>query len=306
MTKIDDARKILHALGMPERQQADLCCYALLAMCNMGLKDKWQDASNKWVRIHDVLKFINVNCGVFYAENSRESIRKQAMHKFRDAALAEENGMPTNSPNYRYRITDEALRLIRTYGSCDWEDKLILFRQQHAELVCMYASKREMQKLPIKINSASFMFSSGKHNELQKAIIEEFAPRFAPSCECLYVGDSAKRDLYKNTEKLAELGFEITLHDIMPDVVLYRSDADWLYFIEAVTSAGPMTPERKSNICKMTERVKCGKIFITAFPNFKVFKKFSDALAWDTEVWLSDMPDHMIHLNGDKFLGPRM
>ena len=40
-------------------------------------------------------------------------------------------------------------------------------------------------------------------------------------------------------------------------------------------------------------------------PDFKTFKKFSESLAWETEVWIADMPDHMIHLNGDKFLGPR-
>lgn len=111
--------------------------------------------------------------------------------------------------------------------------------------------------------------------------------------------------MYKNTVKLAELGFEITLHDKMPDVVLYRADKDWLYFIEAVCSVGPMDPERVLNIEQMTQNVHSGKIYITAFPDFKTFKKFSESLAWETEVWLSEMPDHMIHLNGDKFMGPR-
>ena len=66
--------------------------------------------------------------------------------------------------------------------------------------------------------------SPGKHNELQKAIIEEFAPRFAPNSECLYVGDTTEKDLVKNVDKLRELGFEITLHDKMPDVVLYSEE----------------------------------------------------------------------------------
>ena len=55
----------------------------------------------------------------------------------------------------------------------------------------------------------------------------------------------------------------------------------------------------------MTKNVTAGKIFVTAFQNFAVFKKFSDSLAWETEVWISEMPDHMIHMNGDKFMGPR-
>lgn len=152
---------------------------------------------------------------------------------------------------------------------------------------------------------ASFTFSPGKHNELQKSIIEEFAPRFAPTAECLYVGDTIQKDLVKNIEKLSELGFEITLHDKMPDVVLYRQDKDWIYFIESVTSVGPMDPKRIVEIEAMTQNVKSGRIYVTAFLDFSTFKKFSEQLAWETEVWIADMPDHMIHLNGDKFLGPR-
>ena len=162
-----------------------------------------------------------------------------------------------------------------------------------------------MQKMPVKINGADFSFSAGSHNQLQKAIIEELAPRFAPHSECLYVGDTTEKDMVKNVEKLKQLGFEITLHDKMPDVVLYREDKDWIYFIEAVTSVGPMNPKRIDEISAMTQNVKSGKVFITAFLDFKTYKKFSEELAWETEVWIADMPDHMIHLNGDKFLGPR-
>lgn len=162
-----------------------------------------------------------------------------------------------------------------------------------------------MEMMPVKINQEELNFSPGKHNELQKAIIEEFAPRFAPNAECLYVGDTIKKDLIKNVEKLSNLGFEITLHDKMPDVVLYCEDKNWIYFIEAVTSVGPMSPQRIIEIEEMTKGVKAGKIHITAFPDFSTYKKFSEDLAWETEVWLSELPDHMIHLNGDKFMGPR-
>ena len=162
-----------------------------------------------------------------------------------------------------------------------------------------------MKKMPVKINNKDFTFSPGKHNQLQKAIIEEFAPRFAPNSECLYVGDTIEKDMVKNTEKLSRLGFEITLHDKMPDVVLYREDKNWIYFVESVTSVGPMDPKRILEIESMTNNVTAGKIYVTAFLDFSTFKKFSEQLAWETEVWIADMPDHMIHLNGDKFLGPR-
>ena len=159
--------------------------------------------------------------------------------------------------------------------------------------------------MPVKINESEFTFSPGKHNELQKAIIEEFAPRFAPNSECLYVGDTVEKALVKDEGKLRELGFSITLHDKMPDVVLYSAEKNWLYFIEAVTSVGPMEPKRIKEIEEMTINVALEKIYVTAFLDFKTFKKFSESLAWETEVWIADIPDHMIHLNGDKFIGPR-
>ena len=172
--------------------------------------------------------------------------------------------------------------------------------ENHDSLVDLYASKRTMRKMPVKINGEDFTFSPGKHNQLQKAIIEEFSPRFAPNSECLYVGDTTEKDLVKNVDKLRALGFEITLHDKMPDVVLYSEDKDWLYFIESVTSVGPMKPKRIKEIEEMTTGVTAGKIYVTAFLDFKTFKHFSEFLAWETEVWIADMPDHMIHLNGDR------
>lgn len=305
MAKIDEARAFLQAVGMPQAQQTDLCCYVLLAMADIRPDTLWKDATNGWIRIHDILQFTGANYSVTYAENSRETFRKQALHHFRNAALIEDNGKATNSPNYRYRFTEEALVLVKAIGTAGWDTALEKFLSSHDKLVNVYASKKKMQKMPVKINDEEFTFSPGKHNELQKAIIEEFAPRFAPNSECLYVGDTTEKDLVKNTAKLKELGFAITLHDKMPDVVLYREDKDWIYFVESVTSVGPIDPKRIIEITEMTKDVTAGKVFVTAFLDFKTYKKFSETLAWETEVWLAEMPDHMIHLNGDKFLGPR-
>ena len=305
MSKIEEAKEILCALRVPAKQQNNMCCCVLLALADLKEEQPWNSASNSWIRIHDVIAFANGNYGTTYAENSRETFRKEAIHHFRNAAFIEDNGNVTNSPKYCYRLTEEMLELIKSFGTDGWAENLNRFIANHDSLIDLYASKRKMRKMPVRINGAEFTFSSGKHNQLQKAIIEEFAPRFAPDSECLYVGDTTAKDLVKNEEKLHELGFEITLHDKMPDVVLYSESKNWLYFIEAVTSVGPMEPKRIKEINEMTEGVTAGKIFITAFLDFKTFKKFSDSLAWETEVWIADMPDHMIHLNGDKFIGPR-
>lgn len=305
MSKLEEAKDILNQLKVPQKQQSDLCGYVILAMADIKKNDEWGNATNQWIRIHDVIRYIREFYGISYAENSRETFRKQAMHHFRNAAFIEDNGKATNSPNYRYRLTDEMLSVVKSYQSKKWENERDNFLKSHNNLIDIYRSKKAMQKMPVKINGSNFSFSPGKHNHLQKLIIEEFAPRFAENSECLYVGDTIQKDLVKNEERLKELGFEITLHDKMPDVVLYSEDKHWIYFIESVTSVGAMEPKRIKEIEEMTQRVSAGKIYVTAFLDFKTFKKFSESLAWETEVWIADMPDHMIHLNGDRFLGPR-
>ena len=303
--KIEETREFLQTIGMPKAQQADICCYVILAMAGIKPDMSWSEATNEWIRIHDIIQFVNTFYGMSYAENSRETFRKQALHRFRTAALIEDNGKATNSPNYRYRLTEETIKILRTMETPAWKEAIKRFLCYHEKLIDLYASKKKMTMMPVNINGESFKFSAGKHNELQKAIIEEFAPRFAPNSECLYVGDTIEKDLVKNVEKLKELGFEITLHDKMPDVVLYREDKNWIYFVESVTSVGPMDPKRILEITEMTKDVTAGKIFVTAFLDFKTYKKFAEELAWETEVWIAEMPEHMIHLNGDRFMGPR-
>ena len=303
--KIEETREFLQTIGMPKAQQADICCYVILAMAGVKPDMSWSEATNEWIRIHDIIQFVNTFYGMSYAENSRETFRKQALYRFRTAALIEDNGKATNSPNYRYRLTEETIKILITMETLAWKESIKRFLYYHEKLIDLYASKKKMTMMPVNINGESFKFSAGKHNELQKAIIEEFAPRFAPNSECLYVGDTIEKDLVKNVEKLKELGFEITLHDKMPDVVLYREDKNWIYFVESVTSVGPMDPKRILEITEMTKDVTAGKVFVTAFLDFKTYKKFAEKLAWETEVWIAEMPEHMIHLNGDRFMGPR-
>lgn len=309
MDKINIIKQLLKEVGMPVKQQSDLCSLTILAMAGLHKNDKFTIASNEWMRIHDIISYIKENYNVRYAENSRETFRKQAIHHFRNAALIEDNGKPTNSPNTKYRLTEEFLPVLQNYEDSYKKNtdnkELKQFLKKHTKLIELYASKKKMKKMPVRINDKDYTFSPGKHNKLQKAIIEEFAPRFAPESECLYVGDTTNKDMVKNTEKMKGIGFDITLHDKMPDVVLYKEDENWLYFIEAVDSVGPISSDRIRDIEQMTQNVKAGKIYVTAFLNFDKYKKFSKELAWETEVWIADTPDHMIHLNGDKFLGPR-
>lgn len=305
MDKLNLVRSFLGAIGMPKKQQSDVCCYTILAMAGIRPKTSWAKASNEWIRIHDIIQFINQYYRASYAENSRETFRKQALHAFREAAIVEDNGLATNSPNYRYRLTEETLSVLSCLDSDTWLEQVNLFLAYHDKLIDKYASKKRITKQLVKINEIDYSLSTGLHNKLQKLVIEEFVPRFAPDVKCLYLGDTVDKALVKDAETLQALGFDITIHDKLPDIVLYSEGRKWLYFIEAVTSVGPMSPQRILDIKAMIKNVEAGAIYVTAFMDLRTYKRFITELAWDTEVWIAELPDHMIHLNGDKFIGPR-
>jgi len=309
MSKLEEAKGILSAVGMPKAQTNDRSAYVLLALSNLREGTPWQKATRSEMRIVDVMNFMQVHYGKEYKPNTRETIRKDTIHQFVDAAVAERNtdsaNRPTNSPNYCYCLTFEMLSLVQSYGTRKWQTQLKGFISEKGTLIERYKQQRDLVRVPVVVNGQEFQLSAGEHNALQKAIIEEFAPRFASGSEVLYVGDTENKDLLKNREVLEQLGVEITDHDKLPDVVLYTSKNGWLYFVEAVTSVGAISVKRMEEINAMTVECTAGKIFVTVFPDKKTYKRFVDQLAWETEVWIAQDPDHMIHLNGDMFIGPR-
>lgn len=309
MSKLDEAKDILSAIGMPKEQTNDRSAYVLLSLANIKNSDAWADAKTTSLRIVDIMNFMAENYGKIYKPNTRETIRKSTIHQFVEGAVIEKNiderDRPTNSPNYRYSLTDEMLCLIKTYGTNKWQEELSKFIQEKGRLVEKYSQLRDSVRIDVKVNNQNLSFSPGAHNNLQKLIVESFIQNFAKNAEVLYVGDTEDKDLVRDIDKLSSLGVIITEHDKLPDIILYSEEKNWLYFIEAVTSVGPISVKRMGEIEKMTESSNCGKIYVTAFPDRTIYKKFIDQLAWDTEVWIADAPEHMIHLNGDKFIGPR-
>ncbi len=175
-----------------------------------------------------------------------------------------------------------------------------LFEQNEAEKV-----KRELINPLNNLNGKELKLSAGKHNILQAAIVQHFASRFINNGVVLYLGDTANKNLYLDETVLNELGIPIDQHSKLPDVVIFDKEKRWLFLIEAVTSHGPVSPKRLLELEEFLKNCKVGKVYVSAFPDFSEFKKHSTNIAWETEVWLMDAPDHMIHFNGDKFIGPR-
>lgn len=319
MTKIEEAKKILEAMGLPKRQQNERSALTLLALCNLKAKDNWSNAkavsmsvvgNKENAKYAGIMRFIAEHYNKPYAENSRETFRRQTLHQFVQAGIVDHNPdnpeLPTNSKDNHYQITQEALKVIKSFNTKNWNNEIKYFKENVGLLREKYYKKRELRKIPVKLKDGTeLIFSPGKHNEVQIAVIQEFAARFAPGCDLLYVGDTARKDLYMDKKGLEKMGIPISDHSKLPDVVLYDKKKKWLFLIEAVTSHGPVSPKRIVELELMLKNCNAGKIYVTAFPDFKEFKRHTSDIAWETEVWIVSFPDHMIHFNGDKFMGPR-
>lgn len=89
-----------------------------------------------------------------------------------------------------------------------------------------------------------------------------------------------------------------------PDVIIHDQERDWLFLFDAVESRRHMDEARREKLA--AQFTSCGKglVFFSAFADRDAFSRFAESIAWETEVWIADEPDHMIHYNGERFLGP--
>jgi hypothetical protein len=310
MSKIEESQEILRALGLPAAQQNEMSALTLLALCGIKETDKWSDADCQSLGVtKGIMSFVADAYNKNYAPNTRETFRRQVLHQFVQGRIADYNpdepDLPVNSPKAHYAISDIALSVIRRYGTNEWEAALADFKGKVVTLTEAYEKERSMTLIPVTVEGKEIKLSAGKHNELQAAVIEQFAPRFAGGAKVLYLGDTANKGLYVDKEGLAIINILISEHSKLPDIVIYDELKEWLFLIEVVTSHGPVSPKRILELEDFLKDSKVGKIYVTAFPDKSEFRKHIADIAWETEVWIADNPDHMIHFNGDKFIGPR-
>lgn len=209
----------------------------------------------------------------------------------------------TNNPTRGYALNPMFAKLLKSYGTTQWVTELETYKEQVKLLKEELERKRDLEKIPVKLPSGIDLFlSAGEHNVLQKHIVEDFLSRFGMGAEVLYIGDTSDKYLYKNEDVLEQIGFFTLEHEELPDVVAYSKEKNLLFLIEAVHSAGPMDEIRVIKLKKQMENCTATPIFVTTFLNKKDFRKWVTDIAWESEVWIADSPEHMIHFNGYKFL----
>jgi hypothetical protein len=309
VNSLEAARKILDELGLPRAQRNERSALTLLALLDLQPGKAWSKAASPLVGITPIMDWVRANYGKNYAPNTRETVRRQTMHQFVQAGLVRYNpdkpDRAVNSPHAVYQISEPALSLFQTYGSRQWPKALSSFRSRARSLADQFANERAMTLIPVRIaDDKEISLSPGEHSELIRSIIESFAPRFAAGSTLIYVGDTGDKSSYFQEEMLAALGVTVDRHGKMPDVVIHDVDRNWLLLIESVTSHGPVNAKRHEELLQLFGEAKCGLVFVTAFPSRSIMARYLADIAWETEVWTADAPSHLIHFNGERYLGP--
>ncbi|TLU84788.1 MAG: restriction endonuclease [Chlorobium sp.] len=309
IVRIAEATKILLSIGLPRAQQNERSALCLLALLDLTPDKGWALADNPLLGITPIMDWVREHYLKDYAPNSRETFRRQTMHQFLDAGIVQYNpDMPdrsVNSPKAVYQIESATLELIRSFGTKQWREKLNEYFGQRETLLSRYAKEREQNRIPVKVaGDFKITLSPGEHSDLIRAIIEDFASRFAPGSVLVYAGDTGEKWGYFDAVLLSELGVDVDSHGKMPDVILYDTERNWLFLIEAVTSHGPVDPKRHAELSKLFITSKAGLVYVTAFKNRTVMARYLSEIAWETEGWVADSPSHLIHFNGERFRGP--
>ena len=308
--KIKQAQQILTALGLPPAQLNARSAMCLLALCDLKPRTVWKNAGAPLIGITPIMEFAAAQyMDKPYAPNTRETIRRQTMHQFCAAGIAlynpDDPGRAVNSPKAVYQISPEALALVRSFGGRQWQRNLADFLDRNTSLARRYARPRKLAGIAVKIgNFRTMQLSPGTHSELIRGIVEQFAPRFAPGSTLIYAGDTGNKSGFLDSIALAALDVKLDRHGKMPDVVIHDTARNWLLLCEAVTSHGPVDAKRHEELKRLFSTARPGLVFVTAFPTRKIMAKYLGDIAWETEVWTADAPDHLIHFNGERFLGP--
>lgn len=259
------------------------------------------------LKTRDIIKYVNLNFSEEISSGSYDDIRRKDLKLLTVAGIVLPSNpeLATNDSTRGYTVNPIYADLVRRYGNPNWTELVIVKLKGVVPLDKKLRRERDLNMVSVDLpKGVNLSLSLGKHNNLQKAIVEEFLPRYGYGARVLYIGDTSAKYLYIKKEKLKELRFFELSHEELPDIIAYSEEKNWLYLIEAVHSSNPISEIRLIELQRLTENCIAEIVFVTTFLDRKTFRKFTADIAWETEVWIADNPDHLIHFNGDKFLGP--
>ena len=309
MATVDEASDVLSQLEFPRQQRNERSALALLALLDLTPDRAWSEAEDPLRGITQMMAFMAENYGKRYAPNTRETVRRQTVHQFLTAGLVvlnpDEPDRPINSGKTVYQVSPASLRLLRAYGTVDWLVELKSYQRRIESLTERWALERDLQRIPVTLPEGhQVSLSPGGQNELVARLVEDFCPVFTPGGRVLYIGDADEKFAIHDGAGLQELGITLDEHGKMPDLVVHDVLRNWLVLVEAVTSHGPVNPKRREELRDLFLASSAGLVFVTAFENRRTLAKYVADISWETEVWVAEDPTHLIHFDGERFLGP--
>lgn len=314
---LNEALLVLSKLGIPldelKPRELEKMAMTFLAVADVKRSADWPRARTRsgkdTLKSRDIITYLNQHFGEKISMGSYDDIRRKDLKLPVVAGIiiasANKPNAARNDPTRGYSLSPEYLEVIQRFGQADWLEEIDEFMADRPTLAERLQAARQIEIVPIRFpDGTTIQFSPGEHNLLQKSVIENFLPRYGHGAEVLYVGDTAKKFLVRDDAKLKTLKFFELEHGELPDIVAYSEKKNWLFLIEAVHSSGPISPIRLLELKRLASKCTADLVFVTAFLNRDTFRKFAPDIAWETEVWIADSPDHLVHFDGDKFLGP--
>lgn len=307
--RIAEARNLLRQLGFDAERCNDRSAQVLLALAALRAGDPWSHAGAPLLRTVEIMAWIRDEYGTDYKPNTRETIRRQTLHQFVEAGLVaynpDEPERPVNSPRACYQLEAAALDVVRAYGSELFDVRLAQHLRDLPGLRELRAAERDLHRIPVTLlDGREVTLSPGGQNVLIRQAVEEFCSRYTPGGQVLYLGDADEKWSVFEKRQLAALGIDVDSHGKMPDIVVYLPDRNWLVLMEAASSHGPVDGKRHGELKELFKDSSAGLVFISCLPSRVELRKYLKDIAWETDVWCADNPSHLIHFNGERFLGP--
>jgi BsuBI/PstI restriction endonuclease domain/BsuBI/PstI restriction endonuclease HTH domain len=307
--RIAEAQRALTALGFDREWTNERSALVLLALLKLRPSTPWAKARDPRLRTVELMAWLRERYGRDYKPNTRETIRRQTLHQFVEAGLVLFNpdapDRPVNSQHNCYQISPAALNLLTAFGTDEFDRLLRSYLGKAPGLRARYERARTQRRIPVTLPEGSVTsLTPGGQNLLLKQALEEFCPRFTPGGQVLYIGDAGRRDPIFAEDALGELGVALDKHGKLPDLIVYLADRQWLVLIEAAASHGPVDGKRRGELEQLFAGASAGLVFVSCFPSRTEMRKYLSDIAWETEVWCADNPSHLIHFNGERFLGP--
>lgn len=299
---------------------------ALLAVAQLRPDDPWraavsveeEAAANPTVKPktaavsqRGVLRWWNAHYGTNYELSSYDDVKRKELDHLIDFHLAKAAaGKPNadlNDGTRGHALSIEGLELVRAFGSNEWPAALDRFKEALPQLTIASAERRRKHLSRVLLPSGiELALGSGPHNLLQKAVVDQFLGGFGgDKVEVLYIGDTSNKFLHFDAGKLQEIRMPVPERGKkMVDIIAYDPSRNWVFLIEAVHSSNPLTEIRHRQLREAAKNCRAGRVFVTAFLTKKDFRRYCCDISWETEVWIAEAPSHLIHFNGDRFLGP--